>query len=238
MTFSARLNIDLNEVHIWSLNLGLVPFQAMQEYESILSDDEKTRASKFRFSKDKKTFSLTRGVLRKLAGAYLDTEPKKVKFHYEQYGKPRFQDESRIKFNVSHSGDRAVIAFVRDYDIGVDIEYFKDDFDVLDIAENFFSRREIDKLKMQPLKEQRQAFYRCWTRKEAFIKAEGSGLSFPLDKFTVSMHSDNEANLEHTDWSPDEKDRWNMFSFKPAQNYIAAVAINGNTTSFNVFDWK
>lgn len=225
------------EIHVWRINFN-AQLKAQRFFHDLLNPDEKDRVSKFRFAKDKRKFNISRGVLRILVGEYLEMDPQKVTFRYEKYGKPQLQHETRMKFNVSHSGDMAIIGFVKDYDIGVDIEHVKNDFNVLDLAENFFSRHEIEMLRTIPPKEQPLAFYRCWTRKEAFIKAEGSGLSFPLHEFTVSMTKDNEAKLEHTDWNPDAKHQWSMFSFKPAQNYIAALAINDSATSFKVFDWK
>jgi 4'-phosphopantetheinyl transferase len=131
-----------------------------------------------------------------------------------------------------------VIAFAQDVEIGIDIEFIKTDFDPLKLAESFFSKNEIIALKAQSKEELGSAFFRCWTRKEFFIKAEGSGLSFPLDKFTVSLDSDHTAELLKTDWDLSEKDKWNLFSFSPSAQYLGAIAARINKLEVTFFEWN
>ncbi len=145
-----------------------------------------------------------------MSGQYLDQNPKRIVFEQGQYGKPAFADEKNLKFNISHSGDMIVLGFVKDIEIGVDVEKVKNDFDVMDIANNFFSPKEIASLTALPKDIQSLAFYCCWTRKESIIKAEGSGLSFPLDSFTVSLDDDGRAELLETKWDSSEKLKWSF----------------------------
>jgi len=210
----------------------------ISKYYAHLSTDEKKKADGFKFEIDKERFVISRGVLRVLSGNFLKIKLDEVHFRYGEFGKPSFATNTNLKFNVSHSEDMIVIAFAEDVEIGVDVEFIKTDFDSLKLAESFFSKNEIISLKAQSKEELARAFFRCWTRKESFIKAEGSGLSFPLDKFTVSIDSDLNAELLKTDWDISEKDNWNLFSFTPNTQYIAALAVRKKGMKVEFFDWE
>ena len=132
----------------------------------------------------------------------------------------------------------AVIGIVLNNDIGIDIEEMKAGFDVLDIASNYFSNLEIESLKKLPAIEQFKGFYKCWTRKESFIKAKAKGLSFPLDSFSVSLDSDEKVQLLETKWDKSEKELWNLFSFSPQENYIGAVSVKGNVQDIKYFNFN
>lgn len=217
-------SFDLNQTHI--------PY-----YLTLLSSDEILKAKRFKFEIDRERFIISRGILRVLLGRYLKENPKEIEFEYSSYGKPFVLHNDNIKFNISHSGNMAVFGFVKDVEIGVDIEKIKEDFDVLKLAKSFFSKDEIVALEKQPKEELSRTFFRCWTRKESFIKAEGSGLSFPLDKFSVSMDTDDDAELLKTDWDFSEKLNWNLFPFTPATQYIGALAVRNKLTKVSYFDW-
>lgn len=223
-----------NTVHVWTINFA-VNDEAFNKYLSLLSEDEKKRASKFKFFKDKRCYVVTKGVLRLLSGHYLNKEAKAICFAYGEYSKPKFKHKTNLNFNVSHSGDSAILGFVYDHTIGVDIEKIKNNFDTFKIAANFFSKKEIAALREIPKPQQHMAFYRCWTRKEAFVKAKGSGLSFPLDSFSVSLDTDLEAELLETHWDKKEKSDWSYHSFIPDSNYIAAVIIDSTVSTFKSF---
>lgn len=209
----------------------------MPHYLTLLSADELLKAKRFKFEIDRERFVISRGILRILLGSYLKENPREIEFEYTSYGKPIAKHNDSINFNISHSGNRAVFGFVRDAEIGVDIEKIKEDFDVLQLAQGFFSNNELAFLKKLPKEELSKAFFRCWTRKESFIKAEGSGLSFPLDKFTVSMDRDNHAELLKTDWDFSERFNWNLFSFVPDPQYVGALAVRNKPITVNYFDW-
>ena len=229
-----------NQTHIWFINFSQ-QLNNLSFFLSILSKEEKEKASKFKFKKDKNCSIITRGALRLLSGKYLNLNPKDIRFKYGEYGKPYYNMETKLKFNVSHSGNMAVIGFVLIDDIGVDIEEIKTDFEVFDIASNYFSKLEIETLNELPKEKHVECFYRCWTRKESFIKAKSQGLSFPLDSFSVSIHSDKHTELLETKWDEKEKSTWKLFTFTHQQNYIGAVSVQNkivNIEYFNIIDYK
>ncbi|WP_052143796.1 4'-phosphopantetheinyl transferase family protein [Wocania ichthyoenteri] len=226
-----------NLAHLWQVNFSQ-QLNNISFFLSLLSVSEKEKASRFRFKKDENQFIISRGVLRILSAQYLNICAKKIVFEYGEYGKPEFDFNSNLKFNISHSGDMAVLAFVLNYDIGADIEKIKDNFDVLDIASNYFSKAEIDTLKKLPKEKHVNSFYRCWTRKESFIKAKSLGLTFPLDSFSVCINSGKKTELLETKWDEAEKNTWKLFTFSPHQNYIGAVSIKGDIKSVEYFNFN
>lgn len=229
--------IHKGEVIIWQIELNVSDNQ-IDNYLKVLVGEELLKANRFKFKKDRRNFVVCRGVLRILIGHYLNLNPKDVQFRYSEFKKPCLKDSFNLHFNVSHSEDIAIIGFFMDKPIGVDIEYLKSDFDLMGIANGFFSEKEIYALKQVPEQESNISFYRCWTRKEAFIKAEGSGLSFPLDAFAVSLASDNEATLLETTWDEEEKNQWELQAFVPNEKYRAAWAIRDKVESALFKQWK
>lgn len=229
---------DLPEkaIHVWYCDFDLNS-KKIDYYNALLSIDEIQKAGRFKFNKDKNCFIITRGILRMLLSSYLKMNPKDLNFKYTSFGKPYLAIENQLKFNVSHSGNMAAFAFYQGREIGVDIEKVKNDFDVLELAQNFFSKTEIVALEKQSIENLPKAFFRCWTRKEAFIKAEGSGLSFPLDKFAVSLDHDIEANLLETQWNTEEKNEWKLFSFIPAAGYVGALAVADANGQISYRNW-
>lgn len=223
------------ELHIWFINLNKT-IEVIESLKQFLSENEISKASKFRFEKDKNSSIITRGSLRYLSGKYLKMNPENILFKYGNYGKPDFDIKTDLKFNVSHSGNLAIIGFVLNNDIGVDIEQLKYDFEVMDIVDNYFSQYEIETLKKLPIEEHTKGFYRCWTRKESFIKAKAKGLSFPLDSFSVDIKSDKKTELLETKWDKNEKDLWRLFSFSPMDNYIGAASVKGDIKSVKYFN--
>lgn len=217
-------SIGLEEVaQVWyctfSGNIAL-----LSGFERFLSSDERLRAERFRFTKDRDRFVMARAILRLLLGRYLEADPHEIRLAYTAYGKPYLPDNT-LKFNVSHSGDMAVFAFALHAEVGIDVEKVKDDLDVMELARNFFSDTEINAMERAPQSQRTRSFYRCWTRKEAFIKAEGSGLSFPLDQFAVSLDDDLRATLIATKWNQKEAGHWSLYSFRPVEGYLGALAI-------------
>lgn len=232
---SLSFNIEPNQVNMWVASLKK-DYKEM-EFHQLLSTDERIRADKFYFEKDRASFIYARALSRIISSKYLNIPPQEIQFGYSNFGKPFYKHDTQLKFNLSHSNEKLFVSFTNGHEIGSDIEYINNDFDVLEIAQNFFSKNEIERLERISVKEQKRAFFRCWTRKEAFIKAEGSGLSFPLDRFNVSLESDNEATLLNTYWNEKEKKRWSLHAFSPYSNYLAAVATKGNINEYQLYDW-
>lgn len=212
------------------------PTELHDSYLRTLDQDERARAERFHFDKHRRHFVVGRGFLRTLLARYLDTTPEAVRFTYGPYGKPALERESSLRFNASHSGDWAVYGFVQDHEIGVDVEYVKPDFATEGIAERFFSAGEVEALNGVAEAEKPAAFFRCWTRKEAYIKAIGSGLSHPLDTFDVTLAPGEPAALLRVEREPEAIARWSLFDVDVAPGYAAALAVNGEVSA--VHKWN
>lgn len=232
--------LTTNEVHVWriALDIGDALLSRLRE---ILADDERQRADRFYFEKDRRHFTAARGALRTLLAGYLARRPENVRFAYSNYGKPRLADENNegnLRFNLSHSHGLALLAVTRGREIGVDVEYLRDmERDGELLAERFFSPREAAVLRSLPPSLRREAFFHCWTRKEAYIKAQGKGLSLPLDQFDVSLHPDQPATLLATQHDPQEARRWSLRSLFPGEEYVGALAVEGDSWRLWCGDW-
>ena len=224
-------DLGRKDVHVWKANLHAEFLQSVALWP-ILSEKEKERAGKFHFPRDRNRFVICRGILRILIGNYLHRDPADIDFTYNQYGKPSLanaQGEEDLRFNVSHSNELALYAFARSCEIGVDIEFIVAKEDELQIAERFFSPTEVGALRTLRTDLHTEAFYLCWTRKEAFVKARGEGLSLPLDQFAVSLVPGEPARLLSIKGDPGELRKWSMESLYPGPGYAAAVVVEGDT---------
>lgn len=213
------------EIHVWRLDMREGTADAA-DVEPSLSDDELARAHRFRFAVDRKTFVLSRGILRKLLGNYLSCESRALRFTYSQFGRPslaRLDGQHDMHFNVSHSGDIILWAFRQWHRIGVDVERVRRDFSTLEISERFFSPAERAVLRQLPAETGYESFFRCWTRKEAFIKALGEGLSHPLDQFDVTLAPGDPAKLLATRPIANDAKRWQMWDIAVPSGYAAAL---------------
>jgi len=211
-------------VHIWKLPLELTP-RLINQMQSILSTDEKKRAARFHFDKDRHAYMAARGQLRILLAKYLGKTAQEIALGYNEYGKP-YVKNAALQFNVSHSGRFGLIAFDADWPVGVDIEKMRPDFGGMKIARHFFSAHEIGELSRLPIATQQSAFFNGWTRKEAYIKALGKGLVIPLHQFSVSLAPDKAALLLSTEHDPAQKMHWKLFALPAPLGYAAAVIVN------------
>jgi len=226
-----RFLVRSDAVHIWRADLDSEAWTCRLEH--LLSSDEIQRANRFRFSEHRRRFVIARGCLRILLGGYLNIDAGKVTFTYSSEGKPSLDARhgSNLRFNVSHSGDIAALAFASGQEIGVDVEMIRRDLDVEEIPKRFFSLAEQTKLAGLSGEEKYQGFFNCWTRKEAYVKAVGSGLSLPLRDFDVSLLPGEPAKLLGT--RPDARvaDAWSMVSLDFGSQCAAAVVIEGRIES-------
>ena len=193
----------------------------------LLSRDERERAGKFRYAEHRQHYIVARASLRQLLAKRLGIAPGAVEFVETKFGKPRLapvHGSENLEFNVSHSGILALYAFTRGRAVGVDLELIREIPDAVNLAERFFSATEITSLRALPLDQRSLAFLACWTRKEAFIKALGLGLSCPLDAFDVTIDPDAPARLVRIEERIDKIENWAMQAFTPLPCYIAAVA--------------
>jgi 4'-phosphopantetheinyl transferase len=211
------------EIHVW--HGPLQPSHAeVAHLAQCLSLDELERAERFRFEKNRNEFIFARGLLRTLLGCYLGSSPADLRFAYSPHGKPGLSGKNTLDFNLSHTDGMMVLAFARHRKIGVDIEKVRRDFKVEEIAERFFSVAERLALREIPEPERYAAFFRCWTRKEAYIKARGEGLSHPLHQFDVSLEPAQAAALLGTRPDAAETKRWSLWDLAILPDYAAALA--------------
>jgi 4'-phosphopantetheinyl transferase len=211
-------------VHVWQVSQSSIRSE-VAGFTGLLSSDEIQRANRFRFDKDRHQFTLARGLLRRMLGKYLATEPITIRFQYSERGKPSIATENLhcIHFNVAHSGDLILLAFVQGHRLGIDVEQVRTDFPIDEIAERFFSAAERTALRTLQPTQRYEAFFRCWTRKEAYIKATGDGLSLPLDQFDVSLLPGEPARLLATRPRAAEAERWTMHHLNVEPGYAAAL---------------
>jgi 4'-phosphopantetheinyl transferase len=213
------------EVHVWKIALDQ-PAGAIGEMRGLLSADELARADRFRVERGAERYTVGRGVLRTLLGRYIGVPPQALAFAYNEFGKPELAG-SEVCFNLSHSHGIALVAVTRGRAIGVDIERVREEVMRERIAERFFSPAEARALAGLPPGQQAQAFFNCWTRKEAWIKARGQGLSIALDSFEVTLAPGEPARLVATRPDAEEAGRWSLRALDCEPGFAAALAVEG-----------
>jgi 4'-phosphopantetheinyl transferase len=238
----SSLRLAPDEVHCWCASLNVPAEEAARLYET-LTPDERTRSTRFRFERDQQRFIAGRGVLRDLLARYLQTQPGRIDFVYNAFGKPDLSPEfgNRLAFNLSHSGGLALIAIAAASSVGVDLEYIRWQPDYADIARGFFSAAEVDALIGLPSHLHAEAFFSCWTKKEAYVKARGAGLTMPLRSFSVPLTSDPggtpvDVRVGSNDIAP--AGPWSIFTLRPAPGYAGALAIEGSGWRLRQWQWQ
>ncbi|MDE1992337.1 MAG: 4'-phosphopantetheinyl transferase superfamily protein [Rhizobiaceae bacterium] len=209
-------------IDVWTWSLDAAPDTAAGLTE-LLSPEELDRAARFVHDRDRLHFIVGRGRLRTILGRYLDTSPKALSFAYNAYGKPSIVsgDGTSWHFNLSHSASLAALAVSDHYELGIDIEEIH--FLKEDIARRFFSHKEYLTLRALPAEAYLDGFYRCWTRKEAFVKAHGEGLSLPLDSFDVTFDWRTEPKLERLEGDPEAPSDWRILAIETPVTFAGAV---------------
>ena len=230
------LGLQPHQVDVWRARLDL-PIDALDSLETTLSAKETERAAQFHFPADRDRFITAHGCLRDVLARYLHCEPGQLSFSVNQYGKPALQDH-KLEFNLSHSGDFALVAITQERKVGVDLERIRQGISSQVIAQQYFSKSEVAELQNSPLEQREVAFFTCWTRKEAYIKAQGLGLSLPLESFDVSLTPNEPPILRATRPDPQEAARWTLVSLEIDPCYEAAVAVEGQGLEFNLWDWN
>jgi 4'-phosphopantetheinyl transferase len=227
------LTLPENEVILWRVDLDALGVDEPR-WQRILSPDESARASRFRSPTDRQRFVAARAWLRIILASYLTTDPERLSFCYSKKEKPALGPayvSSGITFNISHSAGVALLAFARGKEIGVDVEQLRHDFDLEAIARRFFSAHEQEQLSALPAENRFDAFFRCWTRKEAYMKATGEGLSLPLHQFDVSIAEKDLNALLSTRPDSSEAMLWSLREVPAGSSYVAALCVRGH-------DWK
>jgi 4'-phosphopantetheinyl transferase len=218
-----------SDIHIWCVSLNVSP-QDLSYYRSILSKDEVNRAGRFVFEKDRDHYIAGRGLLRVILGSYLDLEPAQLEFVYGPHGKPALKPgptDKALEFNLSHSKDLALYAFNWNRRIGIDIEYIIPMADMDNFAEQFFTRRETALINVLSGHQKEDAFFRTWTCKEAFLKANGSGLTVPINQVEISLDTDEVVTLSSIGNNKEQTSHWHLEILNHFPGYRAALAVEG-----------
>lgn len=235
----ARISASEDVVHVWCASLA-PPDPVVLGYRALLSADEEARAERFRFDVHRRRFVVARGVLRTLLGRYLEADPRRVEIGYASHGKPflagRFAAEG-LRFNVSHAEEVALYAFCRGREVGVDVEFVHPMDDAESIAGRFFSAAENASFRSLPAELREEAFFACWTRKEAYVKGVGEGLSLPLHAFDVSLVPGEPARLLGA-VDPEQARRWTLRELDPAPGYVAALVAEGSGWELACWRWE
>jgi len=220
------IRLPPHEVHVWHVALDVSSAIAARLHAT-LSRDERERSARFRFVRDRHRFSAAHGALRELLGRYLATRPERIGFVRNAFGKPTLAPGfcDRLKFNLSHSGDLALIAVVADSEVGADLERLRPRPDDADVARCFFSIDELRQLNALPRSLHSAAFMRFWTRKEAYVKARGEGLAIPLNSFSVPLGAPTQGAV--VCGRP-----WTFHTFQPDPGHVGTVAIEGSGWHF------
>ena len=234
----ARLDLGIREAHVWRAVLD-APSWYVGELESILAMDERIRAAQFVFRGDRERYIVGRGQLRILLGHYLDKPPHTLRFSYNAYGKPDLDDSgtSGLSFNVAHARGLVLYAITQRRHIGIDVEYVSADAAYEEIARRFFSLGEYHALRSLPVTMRRQAFFLCWSRKEAYVKAVGRGLSLAPHTFDVSVDPRLPPALLSAGEAVDEIGHWSLYDLAPGPGYVAALAAQGHPVTVRLWEW-
>lgn len=241
----AQMDLQPHQVDIWRvffdastpLSTSLSP-DSVRLGESTLSAEETQRASRFHFDLDRQQFIASHTSLRNILARYLHCESNQINFEKNEYGKPFVLSDPKLEFNLSHSGDYALIAVTYEYKVGIDVERIRENMELESIASRYFSRGEVSELMALPPEQRTSGFFNCWTRKEAYIKAQGLGLSLPLDSFDVSLAPNESVILRSTRPDPNAAARWTLLSLNVDSGYAGALAVEGKDLEFRFWNWN
>lgn len=231
-------SINADQVHVWRIDWDPQE-KNLDQFIKLLSIKEAHQASKFYFEADRIRYIVMRSSLRRLLGKYLEVAPADLEIAYSHHGKPYLVNldiHKKINFNISHADRLGLIAIAMDRRVGVDLELVRQEDSIEAISQRFFTPEESKQIMSLPASLQPEAFFTCWTRKEAFIKARGEGLSIPLDQFEVSIYPKDDPKLLIIKNNPVELGRWLMFHLEPGDDYVGALVVDGK--NLDVIGWE
>jgi 4'-phosphopantetheinyl transferase len=233
------LALNEDEVHVWRASLQRETAQ-FERLLRILSEDERGKAARLCLGKPREQFVAGRAVLRGILGRYLRMEPDRLRFDYGPHGKPAVAAECggvEIRFNMSDSHGLAIYAVARRREVGIDLERMRSDVPCEKMAKRFFAGAETSALLALPADQRQEGFFNCWTRKEAYLKAIGRGLSFPLKNVIVSLAPGEQAAILSIQGDPEEARRWSLRALHPDPAYRAALAVEGPECPIRLWEW-
>ncbi len=238
-----ELTLEDDQVHVWRADLDW-PEAVVHHLRQTLDAAEIARAERYRFQRDCDHFMVARGLLRSILGRYLKVEPDTLRFRYGAQGKPYLikpqlnsDEDAALRFNLSHAAGVVLLAVTHNRELGIDLERIRPEFASETIAEQFFSPPEIAALRSLPVEVQPAAFFNCWTRKEAYLKARAEGLSFPLDQFDVSLIPGEPPVLFSVHGEPHEIERWSLHQLDPGPDHTGALVIEGHSCRLRNLRW-
>jgi 4'-phosphopantetheinyl transferase len=224
---------ELPTIHVWTASLA-ASSKDLDQHRTVLSADELARAARFHFDVHRYRFVVGRGILRRLLSRYTGQDPAAIELFYGRHGKPRLHGYD-LHFNLSHSEDRVVFAFTRIAPVGVDVECFRLIPEMTQIAESFFSPLEFKAMSAIPYPERNTAFLRCWTRKEAIIKASGAGLGCGRAGFDVSLEATAQVIVVNSDEAQQE---FFLYDLGLSDEHIGALACRRPCDKVAIFQYS
>jgi 4'-phosphopantetheinyl transferase len=230
----AQLPALEESVHVWAVRLDDASVN-IERGSELLSADERERAARFHFERHRRRYLVAHIALHEILSRYLAIEPGRLSFDLGVNGKPKLPQElaaSGVEFNLSHSNEMALVAVARGSELGVDIEHARENFEFQEVAERFFTAKEVAAMRSLPAALQRQAFFKCWTSKEAFLKAKGTGLSGVLDEVEISLDGDDQVRV--TAHVPN----WSLFELGPIASYEAALVAVSARVAIHCYQWQ
>lgn len=232
--------IQPGEVHLWLVDFPLVR-EHLISLAGFLSPDDEARASRFLFPEDRERFILSRGALREILSRYLGHAPGEILFTYTRQGKPilaREIERRDISFNVSHTESLALIAIYDGRQIGVDVEMIDQNRMTTAVARRFFSPSEVEKLLALPAEVRESAFFNGWTRKEAYLKAIGAGLTMSLDAIEVTLAPGEDARILKIAGDSVAASKWTLIHLVPKPGYVGALVAEGHPDKLICYRWQ
>lgn len=228
------------EAHLWVADLDPEAAEP-RRWEALLSEAERGRAQRFHFDRDRNRYIVSHGILRRLLGYYVGVAPDRIRFETETGGKPSLAREhaaSGLRFNLSHADGWALYGLTKGRRIGVDLERHRRPVDARAIAQRHFAAAEWEALRTLPEAELARAFFACWTRKEAYLKALGSGLGYPLGRFEVTTSPAAAPAIVRDDGDPDASARWTVVHLEPAPEFVGAAVVEGQGLEIRRLRWR
>lgn len=234
--------LDGDSVHVWRIAIPELPSRVLSS-APVLSRLEQEKACRFYFEQDRHKYLTIHAAVRQILSGYLNQPPAKIEYAYTDYGKPYLagNGDQALHFNLSHSGWIALLGITMDREIGIDIEQMRVESVDPRVARRFFAPNESSALFAMPESERVKAFFNCWTRKEAFVKGVGEGLSYPLDQFEISVDANGSNNpIIHlkTYRNPLDADQWRIQHLAPGDGYTGALAVRGRAWTLKCWQWK
>ena len=221
-------------VHVWAVRLDDESVD-LDRGREVISFDERERAARFKFERDRRRYLVAHVALHAILGRYLKINPATLCFDTGTNGKPKLPSghaPSGIQFNLSHSNEMALLTVTQGGEVGVDIEYVKENFEFQEVAERFFTAKEVAAMRSLPAHLQRQAFFKCWTSKEAFLKAKGTGLSGKLDEVEISLTTEQRVQIKAS------VPGWSLAELTPGDGYEGALVVEGAALIIECYRWE